>query len=423
MPDALQRLEEGDAAAAATTFSEAADIGERLGDVDLVSLGRLGLGQALIRLGETVEGATLLDEVMVAVTNGEPSAIVAGVIYCAVIEACQEMFDIRRAQQWTEALSHWCGSHPDLVPYRGQCLVHRSEIFRFHGDWSDALVEAQHACERLSDPPGQPAFGAAAYQLAELHRLVGDFPDAEDGYRRAHELGKAVHPGLALLRLAQGRVEAADAAIRGAIDDAREPLARGSLLPAAVEILLATDDRDAARAAAIELGEIAVDLGAPLLIALSHHASGTVAFAEGDTGSALRSVRLAAVALHGLDAPYEAARAGVATAVASRALGDEDGAEMELDAARRIFQRLGAAPDLARVNQLSGRRTRDAGGLTGREVEVLGLVATGKTNRAIAEELVISEKTVARHLSNIFTKLGLSSRSEATAYAFQHDLV
>ncbi len=425
VPAALQLLEEGNAAAAHTLFGEATEIGRRFGDSDLMGLGRLGGSQALIRLDRTAEGATQLDEVMVAVTNGELSAIVAGLVYCAVIEACQEIFDTRRAGQWTEALHQWCGSQPDLVPYRGQCLIHRSEIFQSHGQWADALTEAQLAYEQLSDPPGQPAIGAALYQLAELHRLTGESPIAEETYRRAHDLGRSAFPGLALLRLQQGRVDAAHAAIRGAIDGTWERLARCRLLPAAIPILLAAKDLDAAHVVSAELAEIAAALDAPFLRAISDHAQGVVALADDDLSEALHAARRAAVAFYELDAPYEAAQARVTMALACRRLGDDDTAELELDTSRRVFRRLGAAPDLARLDQLSAKQAAKGGtgGLTGREVEVLGLVATGKTNRAIAGELVISERTVARHISNIFTKLGLSSRSEATAYAFQHDLV
>ena len=341
-----------------------------------------------------------------------------------MISACYEVFDLRRAQEWTAALGRWCAAQPELVAYRGQCLIRRAEIMQVHGAWSDAMAEAERACERLSQPGPRPGLGAAFYQLAELHRVRGEFEEAAEAYRRAGEAGRAPQPGLALLRLAQGRVDAAVEAIRHALVQSREVRLRSRLLPAAVEIFLAGRDLDAARAAGQELDGIAGDLGAPLLAAAAAHASGAVLVAGGEARAALEPLRRAAALWRELDAPYERARAGLLLAVAAREQGDRDGERTELEAARETFRRLGAVADLHRLERLS-RPPRQAGGqgLTKRETEVIGLIATGKTNRGIAGELGISEKTVARHVSNIFTKLGLSSRAAATAYAYQNDLV
>jgi ATP/maltotriose-dependent transcriptional regulator MalT len=292
------------------------------------------------------------------------------------------------------------------------------------GRWGDAEQETHRARERLTLPRPDPAIGQAVYQQAELHRLRGAFAEADLAYRQASELGRSPEPGLAQLRLAQGQVEAAAAIIRRALGEARDRPTRASLLEPFVEIALAAGDVEAARDAASELGSIAAALDSPLLTAMAGRSDGAVRLAEGDAGGALGPFRRSHAAWLALDAPYEVARVRVLVARACQDLGDADTAALELDAARRTFRDLGAAPDLARVEEPAAVPVeRPPGGLTVRETEVLRLVATGRTNRAIATELVLSEKTVARHLSNIFTKLGISSRSAATAYAYEHHLV
>ena len=422
-PEALQALMGGDAERAYATFSEQREIGRRFADPDLITLAGFGQGQALIAMGRLPEGIAVFDEVMVGVAGGETSAIVAGLVYCGVIAACMETFDPGRAKEWTVALQLWCDAQPDLVPFRGQCMVHRAQIMQIQGAWLDALEELKQAAERFTGA-GHPAAGDAFYEQAEVHRWRGDLDDAERAYRQAAAFGRDPQPGLALLRLAQGQLEAASAGIRRALEEATERFRRPRLLGAAVEIALEDKDADAARAAAGPLAQLAGEREVPLLQAMAAHAGGLVGLAEGDARRALAGSRRAWSLWQELDAPYEAARARVVVAMACRALGAEDAARMELEAARQVFERLSAGPALARLEALTGpARSRAGSGLTAREVEVLQLVATGRTNRVIAAELFLSEKTVARHLSNIFTKLGVSSRAAATAYAYRHELV
>jgi ATP/maltotriose-dependent transcriptional regulator MalT len=264
----------------------------------------------------------------------------------------------------------------------------------------------------------------AIYQLAELHRLRGQFAEAEEAYREASRLGLEPQPGLALLRLAQGRTEAAEAAIRRVVAETTDRPGRVRLLPAQVEIMLTVGDLPAARDAADELTRIAGAYDTPALRAAAEQALGAVLLAEGDARAAVVALRGALQGWRELQVPYEAARVRVLVGVGCRALGDEEAAAMELDAARDGFEQLGATPDLAQLDALTGRQAAaGAHGLTARELEVLRLLAAGKTNRAIAGELVLAEKTVDRHVSNVYAKLGVSSRAAATAYAYRHQLL
>jgi DNA-binding CsgD family transcriptional regulator/tetratricopeptide (TPR) repeat protein len=422
IPAGLGALYSGDPAGAARTFAEAFAIGERFHDRDVMALAHLGLGQAEIMLGRPDEGLALLDEVMVAVTAGEISPVASGIVYCEVIGSCHLAFDVRRAQEWTVALDHWCGARPDMVMFTGKCEAHRAELYCLHGAWTDALESAKAAVELARHGDWNAEF-SGWYQQAEVHRLRGDVGAAEVAYQRAAETGWPPQPGLALLRLAQGKVRLARSLIRPVAETA-DVATRHQLLPAVVEIEIATGDVEAARSAADELAAATPSDAKPLRQAAAARAEGQVRLAEGDARGALDALRAAWASWQEVDAPYEAARCRVVTACAWRALGDEASASMELDAARAVFLELGAALDVLSVDALSqAGSSRSFGSLTPREVEVVRLVAAGKTNRAIAAELYLSEKTVDRHLSNVFSKLGVSSRAAATAYAYEHALI
>jgi DNA-binding CsgD family transcriptional regulator len=424
IPTVIERSGNGDFAAAYATAVEIAEIGERFRDQDLLAMALMEQGHALVRQGRTQEGLRLVDETMVAVTAGELSPVVAGIVYCNTIAFCRDVYELRRAREWTEALTRWCERQPDMVAHKGLCLVHRAEIMTLGGAWSDALEEARRVAERFTQGVlNQRALGHAAYRQAEVHRLQGRFDDAEAAYREASRFGREPQPGLALLRLAQGKGEAAAAAMRRAVSETALPLRRAALLPAYVEILLATGDVLEARTACDELAEIAHRQGSEALFALAANAEGAVALADGDARAALPALRRAWHAWQELDAPYDAARARLLLGQACAALGDEDTAALEIDAARDTFFRLGAAPDLAQLDSLTRKRGRGDHGLTAREVEVLRLVARGRSNREIAGVLVISERTVARHVQNIFAKLGVSSRASASVFAAEHDLL
>lgn len=379
MPGVFRHEAAGNFAAAAAVADEAVRIAERFGDRDLFALAMHGRGHMLIKARRVREGLALLDESMVAVTAEELSPIVTGLVYCGVILACQEVYEVRRAREWMRALADWWALQPEMVAFTGRCLVHRAEVFQLDGAWREALDEARRAGERFVATKN-PAAGLARYRQGEVLRLQGEFDAAESAYREASAFGWEPQPGLAQLRLAQGRTDAAAAAIRRADAAATQVLERARLLPAFVEIMLAVGELEAARGACRELEELAGLFESAMLAALVAHAEGAVQLADGDAQAA----------------------------------------ELEREAARSIFERLGAKPDLAR---LEAPVTADTHGLSRRELEVLRLVAAGQSNRAIAAALVISEHTVARHVQNILAKLRLPSRAAATAFAFEHDLV
>jgi DNA-binding CsgD family transcriptional regulator len=419
----LVAMEKDDTEVAGANFEQAVALAEHFGESELLALGLLGRGQCLILSEKSAEGVARLDEAMVAVTVGEVSPVFAGIIYCAVILSCQRIFDLRRAREWTRQLDSWCASQPDLVPYRGQCLVHRSEILQLGGDWQGALTEVLKAREHLSERT-DAVVGRACYQQGELHRLRGEFAQAEAMYREAGRHGCEPQPGISLLRLAEGKKNAAAALIHGIADTAGTRSSRTRLLGPIVEISIAAGDLDAARAAADELRQTCTTIEAPSLLATSTEATGAVLFAEGKMLAALALLREARAIWQQLEMPYESARVQVLIGQIGERLGDHETAHMHFQAAHAVFERLGAAPDLVALERLMA--VQSAGplsALTEREREVLSFVASGQTNRQIAVALGISEHTVARHLSNIFDKLGVTSRTAAGALAHKHKLV
>jgi DNA-binding CsgD family transcriptional regulator len=413
----LRAAFEGDLSAAAADLELATAGATRHGDEELAALARLALGRVRIFQGEITNGVRLLDDAMHVVGNEPISPIAVGDSYCTAINACHDLYDVRRGQRWTDGLTRWCDKQPDLVAFAGVCQVHRAEFLQLKGSWLEAMAQAGLARDRLDRPFRQFAYGAAVYQQGELHRLLGEFDKAEDCYRVASGNGRDPQPGLGLLRLRQGRIGDAARAIDRALSEAELPVSRSPVLAAYVEIMLAADRLADAKDAAAELADLAASLASPMLTAAAHRAAGWIRLAEDDPRGALADLRRASDGFRELETPYEVACTRLLIGTACAALGDAEGAALEFEAAEATFQGLGARPDLARV---PGHTAAD---LTARELQVLRLVAQGATNRSIGTTLGLSERTVDRHVSNIFAKLRVSSRAAATATAYQSDLI
>ncbi|HEX6331909.1 MAG TPA: LuxR C-terminal-related transcriptional regulator [Actinomycetota bacterium] len=420
--EGLVALQSGDVPGALTNARRGREIAARAADPNSWALATVMEGLTTVASGRVADGIGLLDEVMTAVVAGELDDYYTGAVYCMVIGQCLTLGDVRRATEWSEAAKAWCESIPPESPYPGQCRIDRAEVARLRGAWAEAEAEALRAADELIrfDPLGA---ASAFAKVGEVRRHRGDLQRAEEAFVRARELGLDPQPAIALLRLARGHVDAARKGLALALSEGSlRPTQRAALLSATVEVELTGGDVEAARAAADEVGEIAAAVGTAALEAAATSARGAVALSEGSTAEALEALRRACALWQELRIPYEAARARRWCGLAHRAAGDEEEAEIELRAALAVFERLGAVGDVEEVTALLRGPGALPGGLTDREVEVLRLVASGKTNRDIAVELVISEHTVARHLQNLYAKLGVSSRSAATAFAFEHGL-
>lgn len=423
VPAIFGHLARGEQQAAKTTAEEAAGIGERCHEPDLVAMARNLEGRALLQLGYVDTGLALLDEVMLTVTAGGLSPLVTGIVYCNVLTTCQQVYAYDRAREWTAALQEWCARQPQLVAFTGSCLVHRSEVMQLGGDWRQAYEEVRKIRDHVCQDDDPDVLADACYQEGELLRVRGDLTEAEASYELAARHGRDPQPGLALLRLAQGRPEEAVSAIERALSATTQKWRRAHFLPACVEIRLAAGDVEPARSAAEELTVLADDSGVPILGGMAAHARGAVCLAGNDPRGALEPLLHAFSVWKHVGAPYIAARVRVLIAEAYTALGDNDSAALELEAARDVFGRLGAEPDLSRLPPATAPARSPAHGLSRREMEVLRLVAAGRTNKAIANELCISERTVDRHVSNILAKTGVRSRTAATAFAYRNNLL
>jgi ATP/maltotriose-dependent transcriptional regulator MalT len=420
---AEQQIREGRIDALQVSVVTAIEMADGFKDADLGAIARHVHGRLLISQGEIQPGLRRLDETMLAVVAGELSPIVTGLMYCSVIDACRQIFAIGRAREWTQAFSRVCEEQPEMVAFTGTCLVMRAEILRFQGAWQDAMAEAGRACER-AERAGRKPPAAARYQQAEIHRLRGELAEAEEAYRAASELGREPQPGLALLRMAQGRTDAACAAMQRLVTATTDRLQRANLLPTHLQIMLALGRLEDARRDCAELRALSEMLDTDLLRALAAQAHGEIALADGDALSAATALRTAFELWERLEAPYEAARVRVLIGLACRTLGDEDASGLEFAAARLAFERLGARPDLTHLASLAAPvAARQDHPLTARERDVLRLIALGRTNKAIAGALGVSERTIDRHVSNILGKLDVPSRTAATARAYDRKLL
>ncbi len=411
----------GDHAGALRHAVAAEELGRRSGDQDVTAMALQAAGRARIALGDRTDGLRSLDEAMVAATNGELQALFTGWVFCNVVSTCYAIADLRRATEWSDAASRWCATLHDGLMYPGLCRVYAVELAYLRGEWDEASNDARRACEELT--AYDPRYAGAAFALVgDFHRVRGELDEAEAAYARAHGLGCLPQPGLALTQLARGNTDAAMGALRSAWAEAPgAPLPRAQLLTAVVDVAVTVGDVDGLEAAVAELGAISAAADSSLLSAVADAARGVRSLHLGDPHGAVTSLRAAAAELDRLGFPYEAARRRVRLADALIAAGDPIDARLELHQAIARFDRLGAVLDLEDARRRLEPAIRDETcPLSPRELDVLRLVAAGRTNTEVADELIISHHTVARHMTNVRTKLGVGSRAAATALAYEH---
>lgn len=419
---ATAALDRGDLAGANHLAVEALTEGRRIGSADVVALATETLGRVAIDEGRSDEGRTLLDDAMCSVVAGELSPLASGLLFCDVLTTCMEQADLKRAAEWTTVALAWCDAQSTITPYHGVCRVHGVEVRALQGQWAEAEADGVRACDELIrlEPA---AAGHAYYAIGDIRRRRGDLAGADKAFSRANELGRWPQPGLALLRLAQGRHDDARSLLSVRAGDLPTALlSRCEMLAAQVEVAIAVGDLEGAEEAAGVLGEEA-EGREPLLGAIAASAAARLALSRMDAGAALAHATRAVEGFRALGLPHEIGRALVVRAQAAQAQGDSESARLDLDAACAALESLGAVADLRAVAEIRGEAAARPAGLTPREVEVLRLVATGLTDRQIAEALALSEHTVGRHLQNIFTKIGVATRAAATSFAYSHGLV